>query len=70
MSWVLKGLSCFGAPRRVNAPPKLESGDWNVVVGEGDTPVRICASSRRGMFVKIFCACAMVDQALLGSLDG
>ena len=35
MSWVLKGLSCFGMGRR--APPKLDGGEWNVVVGEVET---------------------------------
>lgn len=37
MSCVLKGLSCFGAPRGANAPPQLPGGDAIVVVGEVDT---------------------------------
>ncbi len=61
MSWVLKGFSCFGTPRRANTPPKLECGDWNMAVGDVDTLICLCASSR-GWTFKIFCACAMIEM--------
>ena len=36
MSWVLKGLSCLGAPRWARLPPQLPGGEWKVAVGEVD----------------------------------
>jgi len=57
MSWVLKGLSCFGTPRRANAPPKLDGGEWNVAEGEVETD-EFCKCPRSGT-LKMSCACVM-----------
>ena len=60
MSWVLKGLSCFGCPRSGKTPLKVDSGEWKVAVGEADTP-KLWEKSGSGA-LKMSCACVIVSR--------